>query len=99
MRQIFLNMSINYAYKHSAHFFILSVACTSTVEWPHKTVCEILQQKCYWAPAVALRIVHNSRLALEPILFYPGFKKSVSKTIYDIFMCNLKFRSKRQSSD
>jgi len=36
-RQIFLTVSVNYAYDHSAHFFILSVACTSTVEWTHKS--------------------------------------------------------------
>ena len=35
-KQIFLNVSTNYAYNHSAHVFILSVACTSTVEWSHK---------------------------------------------------------------
>jgi len=36
-RQIFLNVPINYAYNHSPHFFILSVACTITVEWTHKS--------------------------------------------------------------
>jgi hypothetical protein len=35
-RQIFLTVRINYAYEHSALFFI-TVACTNTVEWTHKS--------------------------------------------------------------
>jgi hypothetical protein len=36
-RQILLNVNINYAYNHSANFFVLFIACTSTVERTHKS--------------------------------------------------------------